>query len=64
MSTGATTLAGFIGTLTPVNGHTYVGYNAADTFIVTDYNSHIGAVEVVGIFTHSTVSNHVLTLVA
>ncbi len=63
-----TTLAQFIAGLGPlVQGDTYVGNDSAGhTFIVTDtQNGGIGAIDIVGVsgvFTHSTISHHVLTL--
>jgi hypothetical protein len=62
--TAAASLGAFItslGTLT--KGDTYVGWDATDSFVVTDAQSgKTGAIEVVGVFTHSTLANHVLTL--
>ena len=65
-STSATTLADFIAGLVLTNGNTYVGTNGTDTFVVTDYNGQVGAVEVVGVFSGHTFSaaSHVLTLEA
>jgi hypothetical protein len=63
-----TTLAQFIAGLGPlVKGDTYVGNDSVgQTFIVTDtQNGGIGAIDIVGVsglFTHSTISHHVLTL--
>ena len=65
-STSFTTLADFIAGLVLTNGNTYVGTNGTNTFVVTDYNGQVGAVELVGVFSGHTVSlaNHVLTLEA
>ena len=65
-STSATTLADFIAGLVLTNGNTYVGTNGTDTFVVTDYNGQVGAVELVGVFSGHTFSaaSHVLTLEA
>jgi hypothetical protein len=65
-STSATTFADFIAGLVLTNGNTYVGTNGTNTFVVTDYNGQVGAVELVGVFSGHTVSlaNHVLTLEA
>ena len=60
-----TTLSSFINAVVgdPTKGHTYIGNNGTTTFIETDTDGgHVGAVEIVGAFTHSTISNHVLTL--
>jgi hypothetical protein len=65
-ATTDTSLASYIkslGTLTP--GDTYVGHNAADTFVVTDTASgQTGAIEIVGVFhpTQANLAGHVLTL--
>jgi hypothetical protein len=57
------TLADFITSLALKPGNTtYVGNNGTDTFIVTEQGSHIGAVELVGVFTSSTISGHELIL--
>jgi hypothetical protein len=61
----ATTLSSFINAVVgdPTKGHTYIGNNGTITFIETDTASgQVGAVEIVGVFAHSTISNHVLTL--
>jgi hypothetical protein len=60
-----TTLSSFINTVVgdPTKGHTYIGNNGTTTFIETDTQSgQLGAIEIVGTFAHSTISNHVLTL--
>ncbi len=62
-----TTLSSFINSVVgdPAKGHTYIGTNGTNTFIETDtQNGHLGAIEIVGTFAHSTISNHVLTLLA
>ena len=60
-STSASTLADFIAGLVLTNGNTYVGTNGTDTFVVTDFNGQVGAVELVGVFSGHAF-NHVLTL--
>jgi hypothetical protein len=60
-STSFTTLADFIAGLVLTNGNTYVGTNGTDTFVVTDFNGQVGAVELVGVFSGHAF-NHVLTL--
>jgi hypothetical protein len=47
--TGAKDLGGFIASLVLTNGKTYVGNNGTDTFVVTDYQGQLGAVELVGV---------------
>jgi hypothetical protein len=54
-------LSAYLSSLSFSSGHTYIATNGIDTFVVTDYASHIGAIEIVGAFT-GTVANHVLTL--
>ena len=67
-STGDDTLSSFISSLGKLTkGDTYVGFNTAanDTFVVTDPQSgQTGAIELTGVFQHSTLANHVLTLLA
>ena len=60
--TSATTLANFIAGLVLTSGNTYVGANGTDTFVVTDHNGQIGAVELVGVFAGTATASHVLTL--
>lgn len=63
--TVGTTLSSFINTVVgdPAKGHTYIGNNGTTTFIETDTQSgQLGAIEIVGTFANSTISNHVLTL--
>jgi hypothetical protein len=54
----------FIGSLGHLTkGDTYVGYNASDTFVVTDTaGGHTGATEIAEQFQHSTLANHILHL--
>jgi hypothetical protein len=62
-STNAMSLAQFISDLGPLHsGNTYIGSNGSDTFIVTDFYSHVGAIDIVGSFTTSSIAGHVLTL--
>jgi trimeric autotransporter adhesin len=59
-----TSLSSFIGSLGHLTkGDTYVGYNASDTFVVTDTaGGHTGATEIAEQFQHSTLANHILHL--
>lgn len=58
-----TSLSSFIGSLGHLTkGDTYVGYNASDTFVVTDTGGHTGAMEIAEQFQHSTLANHILHL--
>ena len=61
-ATSATTLANFIAGLVLTSGNTYVGTNGTDTFVVTDHNGQIGAVELVGVFAGTATAAHILTL--
>jgi hypothetical protein len=46
----------------PASGNTYIGHSTTDTLIVTDYHGQYGAIDIVGIFNHSTAAGHTLTL--
>lgn len=61
-STTKTTIAAYISSLPLQSGKTYVGYNGTDTFIVTDVANKIGAIDIVGNFSHNSISGHILTL--
>lgn len=52
----------FVALHSPSSGTTYIGHSTTDTFIVTDHQGQLGAVDIVGVFNHSTVANHTLTL--
>ena len=58
------TLTSFITSIgSPTRDHTYIGNNGTDTFIFTDtYRGQTGAIEIVGVFTGSSIHDHVLTL--
>jgi hypothetical protein len=52
----------FVTAHSPASGNTYIGHSTTDTLIVTDYHGQFGAVDIVGIFNHSTAAGHILTL--